>query len=393
MNRSWLVRDIDPSDVVGGVKQVLDLFRGWYRNFQPDGATVGSWSFRLKDCDASLFISAAELWADEHPEWPPSAPEFLVAVKRTGNDRSNAAARVGTARLIQVSKEKGLRYGPEPGPADNVVRLWDGGRWAGRGRFDLVGEAAVALEKEQFFLVYQPIVDMETGKTVAAEALIRWNHPEQGLLLPNDFIPALEETGMINRVGEWVLSEACAQLAMWIGEGAAEEGFVMHVNVSRAQLGDGITSHMSSALEVNHLDAKRLCVEITETAFSDRNQLGKSIREISELGALIGMDDFGSGWSTLGALAELSIDVLKIDSSIIGRIGERGPFGERAGIVLEAVATMAKRLDLGVVAEGIENDGQIAELSEIGFRLGQGNRLGEPVAPERLPWVRPRAGA
>lgn len=380
MDKPSLIRDIAPSDTIGGVKQVIGLLKGWYRNFPPDGDTVGSWSFLLKDCDASLFVLAAQLWANDHEDWPPSGPQFLATVRQLSRKRRNETGREATARLIEASKARDLRYGIEPQKTGTLVRLWEHGRVAPSGGEDgLINEIAEALGGNQFFLAYQPIVEMTSKRIEAAEALIRWNHPERGLVMPDEFIPDLEQTPLIVLAGKWILQQACRQWAEWIKDEAVVEPFFLHVNVSRAQLSEELASCISSALEDNHLDAGKLCVEITETAFSDTERIAEAICKISDLGVLVGVDDFGAGYSAMSMLASLPIDVLKIDKGLTARVGTA-----KGKIVIEGICRMAERLGVTVIAEGVETQDQVETLLELGCRLGQGHLFAEAGSAEQI---------
>jgi EAL domain-containing protein (putative c-di-GMP-specific phosphodiesterase class I) len=372
--------DIAPSDTIGGVKQVIGLLKGWYRNFPPDGDTVGSWSFLLKDCDASLFVFAAQLWADDHEDWPPSGPQFLATVRQLSRKRRNETGREATAKLIEASKARDLRYGIEPQKAGTLVRLWEHGRVVPNGgKAGLRNEIAEALDGNQFFLAYQPIVDMTTKRIEATEALIRWNQPERGLVMPDEFIPDLEQTPLIVPVGEWILRQACRQLAEWTKDEALVEPFFLHVNVSRAQLSDELASCISSALEDNHLDAGKLCVEITETAVSNTEKVAEAIYKISDLGVRVGVDDFGAGYSAMILLASLPIDVLKIDKGFTAHVGTA-----KGKIVIEGICRMAERLGVTVIAEGVETQDQVEMLLELGCRLGQGHLFAEAGSAEQI---------
>jgi len=381
MDKLSFLKNQTPQGTVPAVKQIIDLFRGWYRNFQPDGDALTSWSFLLKDCDSSLFLPAAELWSREHPEWPPNAPEYRNIVERMDRERENDAVRQANARLIQASKSKGLRYGNGDQKIDSGVRLFDGMRDTVDGdQIKFRNDLARAFREDRFSLVYQPIVDMESRQIVGAEALIRLNSPERGTIMPDEFIPALEETGLIVQVGGWVVQQACEQLSIWRKDGVANDSFLMYVNASRVQLlSDQITGDISSALEDYQVPAERICVEITETAFATSPETNGMIRKISGLGVHVAIDDFGTGYSSLSMLAgDIPVDILKIDKSFVEQID--GEPGGRAEIVIESIVSLSKRLGITALAEGVETQDQAERLLEIGCRLGQGFQFAKPMA-------------
>jgi diguanylate cyclase (GGDEF)-like protein len=246
-------------------------------------------------------------------------------------------------------------------------------------RFDLKNELLAAVSGEQFSLHYQPIMDLTTLKRMSVEALIRWDHPLRGQLLPEDFIPLAEETGAIIPIGSWVLDTACAQVAVWRRSPDAKD-LRLNVNVAPSQLGPRLVADVGRALSQSGLPAEALVLEITESAFllSD-DELAATVGRLAALGVVIALDDFGSGYSSLGYLSKLPIGVLKIDRSFVEGI-DQGP--EEAAVAL-AIIRLGHTLKLQIIAEGIETDGQLTELRSRGCHLGQGFLLGHPVPPER----------
>lgn len=377
-NKLSFLKDQTPPGTVSAVKQVIDLLRGWYRNFQPGADELTSWSFLLKSCDSSLFLPAAELWSQEHPEWPPNAPEFQQVVERLAYEREKEEVRQANMRLIETSKAKALRYGNANQRTGQGVYVVNGtGNSADGLRIDLTR----AFRENQLTLAYQPIVDMESRQAVAAEALIRWDHPERGALLPDEFIPAFEQTGLVVPIGTWVTEQACEQLAKWTIDGVVDDAFVMHVNVSRAQLfSDQVVTDFRSALEHYQVKAERVCVEITETALVDFQTAEGTIRKLSDLGLHLAVDDFGTGYSSLSMLTgEALFDVLKIDKVFMDQIGTAG-----GAILAETIITLAKRLGITAIGEGVETEDQAVKLLEFGCRLGQGHLFGKAVPGEEF---------
>ncbi|OWV73573.1 diguanylate cyclase [Rhizobium sp. R339] len=232
-----------------------------------------------------------------------------------------------------------------------------------------------ALRRRQFFLLFQPQVELADGRLIGAEALIRWNHPEFGLISPAEFIPIAESSGLICDIGRWTLIEACTEAAVW------PDGLSVSVNVSALQFErSDLEADVSAALSSSGLPPSRLCIELTESAFIDQG--GPAIakmRALRERGVVIALDDFGTGYSSMSYLADLPLDKLKIDQSFVRRMsGNTGAFE-----IVRAIISLAHGLNLQVVAEGIESEPEAEALRRLGCRMGQGylfGRPGEPVA-------------
>jgi EAL domain-containing protein (putative c-di-GMP-specific phosphodiesterase class I) len=206
------------------------------------------------------------------------------------------------------------------------------------------------------------------------------------MVSPGSFIPLAEETGAIVPIGRWVLNTACSQVAEWRRSPGSSD-LRLCVNVSPSQLGDStLVSDVSRALKQSGLPPTALVLEITESAFllSDE-QLAVTITELAALGVIIALDDFGSGYSSLGYLSKLPIGILKIDLSFVSRIDQ----GPEEAAVAQAIIMLGHTLDLEIVAEGIETSGQLAELQRRGCPLGQGFFLGRPAPPEQSPTLVP----
>ena len=247
-------------------------------------------------------------------------------------------------------------------------------------RFDLKNELLTAVAHDEFRLHYQPIMDLTTGRRKAVEALIRWEHPLRGMVSPGSFIPLAEETGAIVPIGRWVLNTACAQVVEW-RENPDSSDLRLCVNVSPSQLSDAtLVSEVSRALTQSGLPAEALVLEITESAFLlNDEQLAVTIKDLAALGVVIALDDFGSGYSSLGYLSKLPIGIVKIDLSFVNRIDQ----GPEEAAVAQAIIMLGKTLRMEIVAEGIETPGQLKELVRRGCPLGQGFLLGRPAPPEQ----------
>jgi len=235
-----------------------------------------------------------------------------------------------------------------------------------------------ALENEEFILHYQPLVNMQTGKITGMEALLRWQHPEFGLIPPMDFIPLAEETGLIVPIGEWVLRTACTQIKTWHGTGFP----AMHVavNLSSVQLQQkNFAETVKRVLRETGLEPQYLDLELTESLLMhDMEAVEKILKELKALGALFSLDDFGTGYSSLSYLKRFPIDFLKIDRSFVNDINQ-DRYG--AGIV-RAIIVMAHTLGIKVIAEGVETAEQLDFLREQGCDITQGYFCSEPLATE-----------
>jgi diguanylate cyclase (GGDEF)-like protein len=234
-----------------------------------------------------------------------------------------------------------------------------------------------ALEDGQFFLLYQPTFDLSTGALTGVEALLRWQHPEHGVVEPNDFIPALESTGLIVPVGQWVLEEACRQGAAWHGQ---SERFTVSVTISTAQLGrDGIIDHVRSALSASGFEPDLLILELTETTLMhDVEATIVRLKLLKALGVRIAIDDFGTGYSSLAYLGRFPIDVLKIDPSFVAGMTE----SKESAAIVHALVQLGKALGLQTVAEGIESNDQWMRLQAEDVKLGEGFLFARPLDVE-----------
>ncbi len=241
-------------------------------------------------------------------------------------------------------------------------------------RMELEMDLREALEKEEFFLAYQPTIDLSDMSPTGVEALIRWNHPSRGVVQPEGFIPLLEESGLITEIGKWVLEQACAQGAAWR---AAGYPISMAVNVSARQLDtDQITADIEAALDESGLDPAALTIEITETALM-RNIEETAIRltAIKALGVRIAVDDFGTGYSSLAHLQRFPVDALKIDQSFITGMS-RYHEGET---LIRSLVQLGKSLSIQTFAEGIEQQHELSLLREEDCDHGQGFLFARPL--------------
>lgn len=238
-----------------------------------------------------------------------------------------------------------------------------------------------ALERDEFLLHYQPIVELESGRIVGLEALLRWNDPDQGLVLPGAFISAAEDTGLIVQLGEWVLEAGCAQLHAWQKQGRAAE-LTLAVNVSTRQFEGGrLVKSVAQALARTGLAAECLELEITENVMLIMNdEVRSSLDKLRSMGVRLSLDDFGTGYSSLSYLKQLPFHALKIDQSFVRRIPDQA--GDTQ--IVTTILALAKGLGLEVIAEGIETSQQYDFLRENGCEFGQGYLMSRPQAADQL---------
>jgi diguanylate cyclase (GGDEF)-like protein len=236
-----------------------------------------------------------------------------------------------------------------------------------------------ALAAEQFRLVYQPIYNLETLDVVGVEALLRWEHPVDGQLQPDEFIPILEQTGQIREVGAWVLHEACAQTAVWHAKG---DTLNISVNVSGRQLDDDrIVEHIRDALQASGLDATSLIIEVTETALMrDTDAAVKRLHAIKELGVSIAVDDFGTGYSSLAYLQQFPVDCIKIDKSFTRAMAT----SRESQALVRTFVQLGRDLGLKTLAEGVETSAEMDLLRADQVNEAQGYLFARPLDPEIL---------
>ena len=246
-----------------------------------------------------------------------------------------------------------------------------------------------ALRRGELFLEYQPIVQVPGCLPVGFEALLRWQHPEHGRIPPLDFVPLAETTGLIHPIGRWVIEQACHQLAAWRRE-TGQDRLWCSVNVSPMQVHDPkLVGHVRQALDGAGLPPEALVLELTESSLVHEEDGAPALSAIHRLGTRIAIDDFGVGYSALSYLQRFPIDLLKVDKSFVAQLGE-DPGGSA---VARAVVAIARALDIPAIAEGVEDDAQLAVLDELGAQFGQGYHFARPLpADEVLAWVRERAG-
>jgi diguanylate cyclase (GGDEF)-like protein len=244
---------------------------------------------------------------------------------------------------------------------------------------NLAVDLSAGFDSGQFFLLYQPTINLASGAFTGVEALLRWRHPVRGVVMPDDFIPALESSGLIVAVGLWVLQEACRQGAVWHSQG---HRFAVSVNISAKQLEqDRIVDDVRAALSASGFDSAKLVLEITETSLMyDVEATIPRLEALKELGVHIAVDDFGTGYSSLAYLRRFPVDILKIDRSFISGIVDT----KEAAALVHTLVQLGKALGLETIAEGVESDEQRGQLITENVDTGQGFFFARPLDVEAV---------
>ena len=244
-------------------------------------------------------------------------------------------------------------------------------------RILLENELRKSVHLGHLHLDYQPKVNLKTGELIGVEALVRWNHPDLGRIPPDKFIPVAEETKIIIPLGEWVLREACGQARKWQDNGYGP--FRVAINMSAVQLEEPTILHtIKTILEETGVTTDLIEIELTESAFANREDMQGRIREIRALGITVSIDDFGTGYSTFSYIKELPADTIKIDMSFVRDIHLK----EDSRAIVKAIVTLADTVGLNVIAEGVECEEQAAILMDLGCHEGQGYYYSKPASPD-----------
>jgi len=237
-----------------------------------------------------------------------------------------------------------------------------------------------ALARREFVLHYQPKIDLETGALIGAEALIRWEHPERGLMYPTDFIPIAEDSGLIVPIGQWVVREACRQARAWMDEG--QRPIPIAVNISAVEFRDPrFLQNLQAVLKDTRLDAHYLELELTESSLMEHAEsTARTLQSLKHMGVQVAIDDFGTGYSSLSYLRQFPIDALKVDQSFVHEIST-DPAGTS---IVCAVISMGKSLGHRVIAEGVETKEQLEFLRSQRCAEGQGYFFSRPLGAEEF---------
>ena len=239
-----------------------------------------------------------------------------------------------------------------------------------------------AVERQQFQLHFQPIVDLSAGRLEGFEALVRWAHPERGLVMPDDFLPLARETGLSRGISRWVLKEACFRLRSWQERFPSATSLAVSVNLDGEELSGGeIVRQVEGALEASGLEANHLRLEITEGMLIENPDFAnRLLSRLRKRGIGLHIDDFGTGYSSLSQLHRFPVHALKVDRSFVSRMNGRGDELE----IVQAIVSLAHNLGLAVMAEGVENEEQLSELRRLGCESGQGYLFDRPLAVEAI---------
>nr|WP_246589915.1 EAL domain-containing protein [Marinobacterium ramblicola] len=338
--------------------------------------------------------------------------EFVVLLEDLVNPQSVAAVAsdlialfdelfdIGDGRHVSLGLSIGICLFPEDaGRTDEILQYADaalyqakeGGRntyrfytdaltRSAREKLALEAALSLALEREEFVLHYQPLVRLSDREITGVEALLRWHHPERGMLAPEAFIPLAEETRLILSIGEWVLHQACRQLRSWLDQGLVLS--TLSINLSPVQFHhQGLVDSIERVLRETGVPPELIELEVTESALMDPiGSVEERIARLKALGVRLAIDDFGTGYSSLSYLRRFDINRLKIARSFISSLEE----GEVDQPLVTSIVTLARSLKLQVLAEGVERDSQLGCLSMLGCDFGQGYLFGHPLPPDEL---------
>jgi predicted signal transduction protein with EAL and GGDEF domain len=320
------------------------------------------------------------------------AERTLAALSRPfaiagGEHYVSASIGIAVAEGIQRDPEDLIREadaamyrGKERGPG-NYERYDEAMRARSLLRLNIESELRRAIEGDELRVHYQPMVALDTARVLGVEALVRWEHPERGLLPPAEFIPVAEETGLILAVGERVLLEACRQGAKWHTDRPGEPPLGIAVNVSSTQVGVKLPALVAEVLHETGLVPSALSLEVTESVLVDEAESTmQALHDLKALGLKLVLDDFGTGYSSLAYVKRFPIDVLKIDRSFVSDIGTE----DHDTTIVEAIISMARGLRVGVIAEGVETLIQARALQALGCTLGQGYYYARPMPADQL---------
>jgi diguanylate cyclase (GGDEF)-like protein/PAS domain S-box-containing protein len=378
-----------------------------------DGFKAVNDSFGHSVGDALLFEVAARLRTCVRPEdtiTRPGGDEFAVVLRSpvAGGDAEHVARRIveTMSRPFAIARHElyvGASVGVAlPGDEPEVERLLRDADLAmyhakndGRGRFavfdpsmhlavvnrlGLEHDLRSAVANGELRLAYQPTLELDTGRCVGVEALLRWHHPTRGLIPPDVFIPVAEETGSIIAIGQWVIERACRDVASW-----PDKDLYVSINVAPRQLVESdLAAELRRVLATTGLPASRVILEITERSLLAGDDTRRAIRALRDTGARVALDDFGTGWSSISHLREHPVDVLKLDRSYVGGVVDDPQTGRLVGAILQ----MSRSLGISCTAEGVEHQSQARFLIDQGCGYAQGYLWAKPMpADELLSWL------
>ena len=298
-----------------------------------------------------------------------SSASIGVVLRREDNERPGNLLRDADLALYQAKGGGRARYSVFD-PSMNARALQ---------RLELGNDLRRAIERDELKVCYQK-VHLMSGEVVGAEALLRWEHPRRGLLLPAEFIPVAEETGLILPIGQWILEEACRQARAWQEQYPNDPPLTMCVNLSSRQFRHyNLIQDVTRALQETGLDSRSLCLDIAESAMMEETQFtNTTLQQLKSSGIKVAIDDFGIGYSSMRWLERFPVDYVKIDRSFVAGLGER----TEDEVVARSLIRLAKGLGMEAIAEGVETAEQLARLEEMGCEMAQGHYFSEPLLSE-----------
>jgi diguanylate cyclase (GGDEF)-like protein/PAS domain S-box-containing protein len=335
---------------------------------------------RIAERIVTAFELPFELSAGEHF----AKASLGIAIATGEEEEPSALIRDADAAMYQAKERGRARF-----------EVFDGAMRARTvKRLSVENDLRRALDRDELRVAYQPIVSLKDGSIAAVEALLRWSHPERGLIAPADFIPVAEESGLIEPIGRWVLNAACAQAAEWHALRPAAPALGIAVNLSVRQFTQrDLEATVAGALAASGIEPSSLCLEITESVLLDEpDTVSETIKGIARHGVRFALDDFGTGYSSLAYLTRLPIDGLKVDRSFVDELGSSA----RSTAITTAIVRMAQALSIEVVAEGVETQAQLDTVRDLGCELAQGFYFHRPLQASAItallgaPSTRPR---
>lgn len=287
----------------------------------------------------------------------------------------DVATMAQSTRLVTVMKGELSNVGMQRLKVAHVPRIVDASMSTGKRHVDLGADLGRAIERNELRIVYQPIISLSDTSVGGFEALVRWQHPQRGLLQPLEFIPTAETSEIIVAIDRWMIRQATLQLARWRAGGMSDH-VQMSVNVSSRQFSrDDLVDDLCRILETSGLDATSLRLEITETTDMERSVRAKALlAEIRSLGVKLDVDDFGTGYSSLGALQHMSVDALKIEGSFVASMASHN-----GAQLVQSIISLAHGLGLVAIAEGVETTEQLGWLAALDCDFGQGFLFARPL--------------
>lgn len=293
-----------------------------------------------------------------------------IAFSGPGQDLPATLLRDADFAMYQAKNSGGGRHHV----SDPTARL------AAEHRTELDRDLRTAERLGQLFLAYQPIISLRTGLLTGVEALLRWQHPQRGLVMPDVTIPSAERTGLISPIGQWVLRQACDDLVRWRREGTAVGQVAVNVSAQQV-MGSSFVKTVASVLSETGADPGRLCLEVTESLFlSDTERAARVLHEVKDLGVRLSLDDFGTGYSSLSYLQHFPVDIVKIDRSFTAKMTK----DKATKSIVRAVIELSHVLDKSVVAEGVETTADLQEITELGADYAQGFYFSRPVSRDKI---------